>query len=172
MIRIERFSPEQARAAEEELVALLQDSVASGASVGFLPPLAADAAKEFWRETFAEMERGKRILLVAREEGRGVGAVQLELAAKPNASHRAEVLKLMVHTRARKRGIGNALMAAVEDAARSRGRTLLVLDTRRGDGAEQLYRKLGYVAAGIIPRYARSADGRLTDTVFFYRELA
>lgn len=93
----------------------------------------------------------------------------LALASQQNGQHRAEVQKLMVHTRARRHGIGQALMAAIEAEAWTAGRTLLVLDTRRGDAAEVLYLKLGYVRAGIIPQYAQSANGNLDDTVVFYR---
>ena len=80
-------------------------------------------------------------------------------------------MKLMVHTRARRRGIGRALMLAAETEARRRGRTTLVLDTRRGDPSEALYLSLGWTLAGIIPRYARSADGALDATAFYYRLL-
>ena len=89
----------------------------------------------------------------------------------PNAKHRAEVMKLMVHRRARGQGIGRALMLGLEEEARRVGRTLLVLDTRAGDAAERLYARLGYTRVGVIPRYARSASGSLDDTVYFYREI-
>jgi ribosomal protein S18 acetylase RimI-like enzyme len=89
----------------------------------------------------------------------------------PNARHRGEVMKLIVHRKGRGRGIGRGLMLAVEALALDEGRTLLVLDTRPGDAAEKLYRSLGYVPAGVIPRYARSARGILEDTVYLYKEL-
>jgi GNAT superfamily N-acetyltransferase len=117
------------------------------------------------------MAQGARILLVATEAGEILGAAQLELANRQNALHRAEVQKLFVHRRFRNRGIARLLMSAVEGAAREAGRTLLVLDTQRGSVAEQLYAKYGYTRAGIIPHYARSADGMLHDTVLFYRLL-
>jgi ribosomal protein S18 acetylase RimI-like enzyme len=109
---------------------------------------------------------------VARNAGRVVGSVQLALAMKPNALHRAEVQKLFVLQSQRRRGTGRALMQAVEQTARECERTLLVLDTRQGDAAEQLYRKLGYREAGIIPAYARSATGTLDSTIFFYKALS
>ncbi len=80
-------------------------------------------------------------------------------------------MKLMVDTRARRHGIGRALMLAAEGEARRRGRTTLVLDTRRGDPSEPLYVSLGWTLAGVIPRYARSADGALDPTAFYYRLL-
>jgi acetyltransferase len=93
------------------------------------------------------------------------------LEMRANGNHRAEVMKLMVHRRSRGRGLGRELMKQAEAVARGLGRTLLVLDTRRGDVAEQLYTKLGYERAGLIPGYARSASGELHDTVFMYREI-
>jgi acetyltransferase len=171
MTAINLYSPEQARDALDELVELLRDATESGASIGFLPPLSDEEAMAYWTGNIAQMERGTRLLLVAREDGRVVGSVQLEFATKPNATHRAEVQKLLVHRSYRNRGIGRALMAAMEEAARQAGRTLLVLDTIEGDVAEGLYRRMGYVCAGTIPQFARSTAGVLETTVIFYRLL-
>ena len=154
------------------LVVLLQDAVESGASVGFLPPLGADAAAAYWRSVFAAVRARARLLLVARaDRGTLVGSAQLELALRPNALHRAEIQKVMVVTTARRRGIGRALMVAVEAEARRLGRTTLVLDTRHGDPSEGLYRGVGYQCAGIIPRYAKSATGALDGSAFYYKLL-
>lgn len=155
-----------------ELINLLQDTVSSGASVGFLPPLSEEDAHQYWSGVIQEVAEGTCVLLVARDSGCIVGSVQLALATKPNALHRAEVQKLFVLQRQRRRGIGRALMQAVEQVAREYGRILLVLDTRQGDMAEQLYRKLGYREAGVIPAYARSATGTLDGTILFYKSLA
>jgi ribosomal protein S18 acetylase RimI-like enzyme len=171
MHKIERLSEEEARPVLPKLVALLQDSVNSGSSVGFLPPLTSEAAEEYWLETLNELAQGKRILLVSSEAGEVTGAVQLALATRQNGLHRAEVQKLLVHTSFRNRSIARALMCAVEESARAAARTLLVLDTEQGSIAEQLYEKCGYARAGVIPQYARGADGSLISTVLFYKLL-
>ena len=171
MHKIEQLSAEQARPLLAQLVALLQDSVHNGSSVGFLPPLAFEAAEEYWLETLNEVARGQRILLVSSEAGAVSGAVQLALATKQNGLHRAEVQKLLVHTGFRNRGIARALMAAAEEAASAAGRTLLVLDTEQGSVAERLYEKCGYTRSGVIPRYALNAEGSLITTVVFYKLL-
>jgi ribosomal protein S18 acetylase RimI-like enzyme len=171
MHEIERLSEEQARPLLPKLAALLQDSVHSGSSVGFLPPLTFETAEGYWRETLSEVGRGARVLLVAREAGEVSGTVQLALAAKQNGLHRAEVQKLIVHTSFRNRGIARALMAAAEEHARALGRTTLVLDTEQGCAAERLYEKCGYARAGVIPRYALNTEGSLISTVVFYKLL-
>lgn len=153
------------------LIALLIDAVDSGASVGFLPPLSAGEAMAYWKEVVQAVDSGSRILIAAFLDGELVGSAQVELATKANALHRAEIVKLLVHRRARRRGIARALMAEAERAAGQQGPHLLVLDTRQGDPSEQLYRLLGYREAGVIPRYARSASGELHGTVLMYREL-
>jgi len=154
------------------LSALLADAVESGASIGFLPPLAPGEADAYWRTVVAALREDTRVLLVARDAaGAVVGSAQLELAVRPNARHRAEVAKVMVHTQARRQGIGRALMRAVEAEARRRGRTTLALDTRRGDHAERLYAGVGWTLAGVIPKYARSADGRVDPSAFYYKLL-
>jgi len=154
-----------------DLVELLQDAVDSGASVGFLPPLSREVASDYWLSVLADLEAGHRLLLGAMNGARLVGSAQLELARKPNAWHRAEVQRLLVHRSVRRQGIGERLMREIEELARHHGRTLLVLDTRQGDPSELLYRKLGYTRAGVIPGYARSATGALDATSFYYRWL-
>jgi ribosomal protein S18 acetylase RimI-like enzyme len=168
---IQRIDAEQTTHLLPSLVALLQDAVANGGSLGFLPPLSDSEATRFLQGVLFAVRDGQRILLVAREGEQIVGTVQLVLEDRPNGIHRAEVIKLMVHSTQRHKGIGRALMLAVEEEARQARRTLLLLDTRQGDVAEQLYRSIGYTLAGVIPRYARGADGHLHATVFLYKLL-
>jgi ribosomal protein S18 acetylase RimI-like enzyme len=156
----------------ESLAELLKDAVDDGASVGFLPPLDLDQACWYWRGVAGTIAAGERVLLVATDAGRLAGTVQLDLCHRANGLHRAEVLRLLVHTTARRRGIGRKLMTAVEEAAWERQRTLLVLDTRDGDASCALYESLGYIRAGVVPRYARSASGELHGTAIYYKELA
>ena len=122
---------------------LLRDAVESGASVGFLPPLAPEEARAFWQGTLDEVAAGTRLALGAWLDERLVGTVHLALATKPNGRHRGEVQKLLVHTTARRRGIAQKLLDAIERAALESGRTLLVLDTEQGSDAERLYRRVG-----------------------------
>lgn len=171
MYHIETIIPEQGQVILPELVTLLQDAVASGASVGFLPPLSEEEAREYWTSVLEDIAQQKRVLLIARHSEQVVGAVQLEFATKPNARHRAEVQKLFVFQHERQRGIGRLLMEAIETTARELGHTLLVLDTRLGDHAERLYRKLRYREVGIIPSYAQNAAGTLEATIIFYKLL-
>ncbi|NEN85279.1 GNAT family N-acetyltransferase [Paenibacillus elgii] len=163
IVEILAYEPESL----EQLAELLIDAVESGASVGFLPPLSQEEAVDYWKSA---LEPGV-VLWAAKLDRAIVGTVQLQLAQKQNAAHRAEIAKLMVHTRSRRNGIARALMLAAEERARTEKRTLLVLDTRAGDPSNLLYRSLGYVEAGRIPGYARSADGSLNDTVFYYKEV-
>ena len=160
--------------AEPELEALalvLIDCVDGGASVSFMQPLSLERAVAFWRRIAAEAARGARILLVAEDASGIVGTVQLVFAEPENQPHRAEISKMLVHRRARRHGIGAALMRAAEDAAREAGRSLLVLDTASGD-AERLYARLGWTLLGIIPDYALWPRGGLCSTSVFYRRLA
>lgn len=171
-LTIERLNAAQTADVLPELVDLFQDVVDEGAALGYLPPLHTEAAEHYWLDVLAEIRHGTRLLWIARQAQQLAGSVQLELAQKPNATHRAEVQKLMVHRAFRRQGLGRALMQATEAAALQLGRTLIILDTRQGDPSEQLYRSLGYVPAGAIPGYARSANGELHATVLFYRVLS
>jgi len=155
----------------EALALVLIDCVDGGASVSFMQPLSLERAVAFWRRIAAEAARGARILLVAEDASGIVGTVQLVFAEPENQPHRAEISKMLVHRRARRHGIGAALMRAAEDAAREAGRSLLVLDTASGD-AERLYARLGWTLLGIIPDYALWPRGGLCSTSVFYRRLA
>ncbi|MFD1775869.1 GNAT family N-acetyltransferase [Paenibacillus rhizophilus] len=152
---------------ERQLGDLLVRVVDDGASVGFLPPLSEEEAVDYWRGVPGEGV----ILWVALENGEVAGSVQLHLALKPNGLHRAEIAKLMVHPEHRRQGIARMLMETAEACAASEGRTLLVFDTRGGDPSNLLYQSLGFAEAGRIPDYARSANGELHETVFYYKKL-
>jgi GNAT superfamily N-acetyltransferase len=154
-----------------QLAEVLVDCVAGGGSVSFMPPFEHEDAKAFFTKIAGEVARGETALLVARVNGCIVGTVQLGLALPPNQPHRADVRKLLVHRSARGRGIGMALMTAAEDAARERGRTLLVLDTALGGAAERIYTRAGWTRVGVIPNYALFPDGSPCDTVYFWKQI-
>jgi GNAT superfamily N-acetyltransferase len=154
----------------QALADVLVDCVEGGASVGFMLPLARDKALAFWRQVADGVARGERALLVA-EDAQGIaGTVQVILAQPENQPHRADVAKMLVHRRARRRGAGAALMRAAEREALSEGRTLLVLDTADATAA-RLYARLGWQPAGTIPGYALLPAGGECATTFFYRSL-
>ena len=161
----------EAASAEPRLADILQRCVDSGASVSFLPPLAAAAARAYWRRAAVDVAQGTRLLLAAWAGGTLAGTVQLDCGTPPNQPHRAEVQKLLVLPAHRGRGIARALMRHAEQEARAARRSLLTLDTRAGDAAETLYRALGWHAAGRIPGYALDAAGRACDTVLFWKRL-
>jgi GNAT superfamily N-acetyltransferase len=154
------------------LAEVLLDCVAGGASVGFMSPLSKEHALAFWRRVAEAAARGARILLVAEDEHGICGTVQLILDQPDNQPHRADLAKMLVHRRARRRGLGEALMRAAEEAARLAGRTLLVLDTVTESDASRLYHKLGWIRVGDIPGYALYPDGSLCGTTYYYRSLA
>ena len=172
MARIHSLTAAEARDAVGDLTRILQDAVASGVSLGFRTPLEESAVRRYWQGAIAQVEAGARVLLVARaEEGALLGSAQLRLETTPNARHRAEVQKVCVVRSARGQGIGAQLLLAIEEEARAAGRTLLVLETRKDGVAEGLYRRLGYQEVGVIPGHARTVDGSLVTSIFFYRTL-
>ena len=167
---IERLSTPVSEADLRSLALLLVDAVESGAAVSFLTVTEAQAL-DWWRKQFGVPASGT-IVLVARDDQGIVGSVQLHPSWAPNQPHRADVAKLIVHRRARRRGLGAEMMAAVEREAANAGYRLLVLDSKRGDAGERLYRRLGWNVVGTIPRFALDTDGRTPhDTVVFHKEL-
>jgi GNAT superfamily N-acetyltransferase len=165
--RVDRLSDEHV----EGLADVLVDSVEGGASVSFMHPLSRERAIAFWRRVAADVARGARAIVIA-EDAHGIcGTAQLLLEQPENQPHRADLLKMLVHRRARRRGVGAALLEAAETAARQCGKTLLVLDTA-SDVAERLYARGGWVRVGLIPAYALLPAGGPCDTTIFYRALS
>ena len=166
--------PRRVHALDEELLAglcdLLVDCVEGGASVSFMLPLTRERAAAFWRRVAEGVAAGERALFVAEDDEGVCGTVQLVLDQPENQPHRAEVSKMLVHRRARRQGLGAALMRAAEAIATECGRTLLVLDTASED-AKRLYERLGWVRVGEIPGFALLPRGGLCATTVYYRDL-
>ncbi len=155
----------------DQLASVLVDCVAGGASVSFMAPFSQGDGLKFFHKVAASVAAGDTVLLAAKLDGRIVGTVQLGLDTPPNQLHRADVKKMLVHRAARGRGIGAALMAAIEAEAKQRGRWLLVLDTVPGENGYRLYKRAGWTESGVIPNYALFPDGRLCDTAMFWKRL-
>lgn len=155
----------------DQLASVLIDCVDGGASVSFMQPLSRDRAVAFWRRVAEEATAGNRALLVAEDSHGICGTVQLLLSQPENQPHRADVAKMLVHRRARRQGLGAALMQAVEATARDCAKTLLVLDTVTDSDAARLYHRLGWLRVGDIPDYALLPAGGLCSTTVFYRHL-
>jgi GNAT superfamily N-acetyltransferase len=155
----------------ESLADVLLDCVEGGASVSFMHPLSRGRAVAFWQRVARGMAAGERAVLVA-EDAKGLcGTVQLLLDQPENQPHRADLAKMLVHRRARRQGLGAALMRAAEDTARECGKTLLVLDAVTDGDAARLYERLGWVRVGEIPGYALLPRGGLCSTTVYYRDL-
>jgi GNAT superfamily N-acetyltransferase len=153
------------------LCEVLLDCVAGGASVSFMWPMTRAKAEAFWRNTAASLQRAERVVLVAEDAaGAIIGTVQVIWAQPENQPHRGDVAKMLVHRRARRHGVGAALLAAAEGAARQAGKTVLVLDTA-SDDAERLYARNGWQRCGVIPNYALMPDGAPCGTIVFFKDL-
>ena len=153
------------------LADLLVETVASGGSVSFMHPLAHATAEAFWLGSLAAAERGERIVFGARERDALVGTVTLLLDLPANQPHRAEIAKMMTRVSHRGRGIATALLRAAEAVAIEKGRSLLVLDTAKEDGAAGLYERQGFTLAGEIPNYALKPHGGMTGTLVYWKLL-
>ncbi len=165
---------DQARDLLPGLTALLHACVQDGASVSFVLPYSLEDAQAFWRnKVLPPLAAGNVALLVALQDGRVAGSVQLDCDTPPNQPHRAEIRKLLVHPDFRRHGIARRLMQQAEALAVEYGRSLITLDTRTGDSAEPLYRSLGYVTVGVIPGFSRDArdPSRVDGTTIMYKAL-
>jgi GNAT superfamily N-acetyltransferase len=155
----------------KELAKVLIDCVDGGASVSFMHPLTTARAVAFWRQVADGVAAGRRALLIAHDDQGVCGTVQLILDLPENQPHRADLAKMLVHRRARRQGLGAALMRAAETTAREFGKTLLVLDAVTNGDAARLYERLGWVRVGDVPNYALMPHGEPCSTTYYYRTL-
>jgi len=169
------LSPDDADKRMDELVAILMDCIAGGASIGFMAGQTDAESRAFWRDCIADAQAGRReihgVTGGGDRDGALVGTVQLITAMPPNQPHRAEISKMLVHRRARRQGLGEKLLAFAENRAREYQKTLLVLDTLTGTPAYRMYQKAGWHIVGEIPDYAALPDGPLRPTTIFYKNL-
>ncbi|AMB87337.1 acetyltransferase [Pseudomonas agarici] len=153
------------------LIELLLDAVGHGASVGFMADLDALQAHVYFDSVQAALRDGSLLLWVVVRNKQVQASVQLSLCLKPNGLNRAEVQKLLVRSEARRHGLGQQLMQALEQAARQHKRGLLYLDTQTGSDAEAFYSALGYSRVGELPNYCTTPDGRHQATTIYYKTL-
>lgn len=171
LFTIERVDTAGLAAYRDALIDLLIDIVEGGNSVGFVLPLSRGEVGDYWDGLAPSIKEGNRMLWVAHDGAQMLGTVQLELTLKKNGVNRAEVQKLLVHTRARRRGVARALMQAAEARALELRRGLLFLDTEAGSVAEAFYRALGYICIGGLPEYACSPYGAWRANAIYYKTL-
>jgi GNAT superfamily N-acetyltransferase len=155
-----------------QLADVLIDCVDGGASVSFMHPLTRERAVAFWQRVADGVAAGHRAVLVAEDEHGICGTVQLIFDLPENQPHRADLAKMLVHRRARRRGLGAALLVAAEELARECGKTLLVLDAVTDGDAARMYERHGWQRVGDIPRYALMPTGGECSTTYYYRNLS
>ena len=171
-MRIEAIDPSSYDDAIEGLGALLKDAIDGGASVNFVAGVTREQTEGWWAARAPRVADGTITVFVARDAGgRIVGSTLIERSANPNSPHRAEIAKVLVHSTARRGGLGRALMDAAEERARKEGRWLLILDTQSGTAAEAFYRALGWIELGTMPNHSYRTDGVLAPTTFFWKDL-
>ncbi|WP_434722063.1 GNAT family N-acetyltransferase [Mesorhizobium sp. RIZ17] len=170
-MRIAVIDEAEAKAQIGSLAEILMQSIEDGALVGFVLPFSAEQAQSYWQEVFSSVAEGERLLICAYLEDKLVGTVQLYLSPEPNALHRAEVYMLLVHRDFQRQGIGSALMASVEDEARKRKRSLLLLDTAEGGASERLYRRMNWREVGVVPHHFVDPFGKPRASIYFMKHL-
>ncbi|MEO6093220.1 MAG: GNAT family N-acetyltransferase [Novosphingobium sp.] len=104
-----------------------------------------------------------------RQPGEGVAAAGFALTRGGYGED--ELLLIGVEPRCRRRGLGRALLLALIEEARLRGARRLLLEMRRGNPAERLYRYFGFTAIGERPNYYRAGDGEPVDAITFARDI-
>ncbi|KAJ3760529.1 hypothetical protein EV360DRAFT_68633 [Lentinula raphanica] len=190
--------PSLYRSIVPQLAVLLKSCIDSNITMNFLQPFSLEDASEFWLTAEESVIQGKQLVMIAQEDTKEpvtemvggsegpsndmthdpstvppvvLGCVILYLAQTPNAKHRGERGHFPLGNSDVKK-IGKMLLDCLEDEARKDGRTIIILDTQTGSGAEKFYEHIGYCKVGVIPDASLAPDGkRYTSCTFFYKKL-
>ncbi|MDD5586245.1 MAG: GNAT family N-acetyltransferase [Alphaproteobacteria bacterium] len=170
-ITIVQAAPEKMERHIGDLADIHIDCVEGGALVSFMLPISREKVLEYWRDISAGVRKGNTIPFLAVDGAEVIGGVLLSLAELANQPHVAQVRKLLVPRKHRRKGVARQLIQALEAEAINLNRLLLYLDTVKGSPAESLYRELGYEIGGVIPNFALLPDGTRCESVIFYKQL-
>jgi acetyltransferase len=155
-----------------ELVDLFLETVDGASPFGFLAPITHDVVRDYWISLIPELEAGSRVVLIAGHHNTVIGSGQLALSQRADSLHRAQLERLFVERASRRHGVGRTLMQGLHSVARQNDRTLILVDTRRGEPAEGFYKRLGYRELGVIPGWTIGTEGERPDRVTLYQELS
>ena len=167
-MEIAELSPDEVRAAADELATLLLDAHESNMALGISGPLTRERARSSWVDTASLLSPSDRVLLVGRDGDEIVGTVQVVRSHADNGGHRAEIVRLAVRGDQRGRGLGRQLLEAAVERARGMGVRLLYLTTHADTGSDRFYEAVGWTRSGVMPLYSERPDGTLADNAFFY----
>ncbi|KIK65613.1 hypothetical protein GYMLUDRAFT_39094 [Collybiopsis luxurians FD-317 M1] len=175
---ISKCSSSQFSAELPALSSLLLEVLKDNFVMYFVLPVTLDEIQHWWTDLLQEgLQDGNKVLFLAHEgqstDRKLIGCIYLDRCKQPNARHRADACKLMVSDSARRRGVGKALMEALEHHAKhGMGLKLLQLGTQTGSPAEKFYEALGWTKDGFVPDAALAPDGKtMTSYTLFYKKL-
>ena len=97
----------------------------------------------------------------------GAGDVAAGFSLSRPSLDEEELLLFAVDPAHRRKGLGHGMLIELAAAARARGARRLLLEMRRGNPAESLYRAFGFQPIGERPNYYRAAGGERIDAITF-----
>lgn len=153
------------------LVSLWTDVTNAGGAVGFVAPVDTDAVRPVAAAAFERVRAGHDDLAVAFDGERPVGMGFLVTNEQWLHGHWATVKRLQRHPSARERGVGAAVLAELEAAARDRGLERIVLTVRGGTGREGFYAALGYRIEAWLPGRIRLGEGTVVEEAVMGKSL-
>jgi GNAT superfamily N-acetyltransferase len=126
--------------------------------------------KERIADSIMAAEKETQVLLVAEVDGVVVGTGTFVRQTHPFYAHRAEVGGLVVHPHYQRRGIARRIVEQIKEHAASMGLEILEVSCRGGTPAEEVYRRLGFVEWGRLPRgiVEPRDEPKVYDQVHFY----
>lgn len=154
MPRVER-NPQLDGALVDALAEIWVAVTNAGGAVGFVAPVTVAEVRPRAEEAFARVQTGHDDLVVAYDGDGPVGWGLLMPNDWPTHRHWGWIRRLQRHPERRARGVGDALLAALEDAARDRGLERVVLSVRGGTGREGFYLARGFTLEARLPGRVR-----------------
>lgn len=167
-----RRNPVLSEALVDELVALWVAVTNAGGAVGFAAGVEPEEVRAFAGPSFQRVTDGLDDLVVAFEDGRPVGMGFLATNDLALHRHWATIKRLQRHPQRRRAGVGGAVLAGLEDAARARDLHRIVLTVRGGTGREGFYLQHGYRIEAALPWRLWISDDDIREELVMSKALA
>lgn len=117
-----------------------------------------------------DINAGVKRLMVIKDRQRYYGQMVINLFHQDTYSHRADVCSLMLHKSVRSKEVSLQVAQQLIDECKQLDLELITMDVRAGSAQEKLWRYLGFVPYGDLPKYSKVGDHTYAG-VFFFQEV-
>jgi Nicotianamine synthase protein/Acetyltransferase (GNAT) domain len=143
-----------------EILRLMNRTLEEETTIGFPGPIEEETGRGLMRQLHADVETGRRHVLVAEKGGLIVGQLILTPNSVPNHHHMVELTRGTIDRSFRGGGLALRAFEEVVRKCEELGREVICLDVRAGTMAAMWWQHFGFKPFGLLEDYSRVRDKR------------